>query len=123
MLNPFNRPCTIPRGFAVATLSHAVLGTDSECKQGQHSPRELTSNSSHAQASSKTAATASQPRNIVAAYSSSSSSKRAEKPPTGRLEAFLQRAQQTSDTNEHLDSARAQPKVQVTSSEKISYLR
>ena len=35
----------------------------------------------------------------------------------------LQRAQQTSNTGEHLDSARAQPKVPVTSSEKISYLR
>ena len=79
VLNPFNRPCTIPRGFAVATLSHAVLGTDSECKQGQHSPKQLTINLSQAQARSKTAATASQPRNIVVAYSSSS--KRAEKPP------------------------------------------
>jgi len=27
VLNPFNKPCTIPRGFAVATLSYAVLET------------------------------------------------------------------------------------------------
>jgi len=122
VLNPFNRPCTIPRGFAVATLSHAVLETDNEGKatQVQHSSRQLTTNLLHQGYANKT-------RQAQASSSRSSSSKRAKKF-SGRLYSggILQSAaftQRTSDTGEHLDSACAQHKVPITLSEKVSYLR
>jgi len=134
VLNPFNKPCTIPRGFAVATLSHAVLKTSSDKPTlVQHSPRQMTPNLSQQAYADQTRKQASnsgsQPRNIVAACSSSSSnsSKRTEKPlGLSDSEAILQRAfstQQTNDSGEYLHSARAQPQVPVTSSEKVSYLK
>jgi len=85
VLSPFNKPCTIPREFAIATLSYAVLETDSECKPTtlQHSSRQQTTNLSdqgHAGQTRREQASSSgsQFRNIVAACSSSS--KRVEKP-------------------------------------------
>jgi len=132
VLNPSNKPCTIPREFAVATLSHAVLETNSDKPTlVQHSPRQLTPNllqQAYADQTRKQASSSgSQSRNIVAACSSSSSSKRTAKPLTGRLESkILQRTastQQTSDSGKYLHSARAQPQVPVTSSEKVSYFR
>ena len=87
VLNPFNKPCTIPRGFAVATLSHAVLETNSDKPTlVQPCPRQLTPNLSQQayadQTRKQASSSGSQPRNIVAACSSSSSNsnKRTEKP-------------------------------------------
>ena len=123
VLNKSNKPCTISRGFAIATLSSAVLETDSKCKPTtlQHSSRQLTINLSeqgHAGQTRREQANSrgSQFRNIVAACSSSS--KRAEKS-SSRLDGkeTLQRAVstlQTSDTGERLDRACAQPKVSIT---------
>ena len=135
VLNPFNKPCTIPRGFAVTTLSHAVLITNSDKPTlVQHCPRQMTPNLSqraHADQTRKQASNSgSQPRNIVAACSSSNnnnSSKLIEEP-LGRSdsEAILQRTfttQQTSDSGEYLHSARAQFQVPVTSLEKVLYLK
>ena len=127
MLNPFNKSCTIPREFAIATLSYGALATDNECKptELQHSPRQLTTNLSRQTPQAQASSSGSKLRNIVAACSSSS--KRAKKP-SGRLdsEGILQRAdsaQQTSDSGERLASACGEPKVPITSSKKVSYLR
>jgi len=130
VLNPFNKPFSIPRGFAIATLSSAVLQIDSRYTPAtlQRNFRQLTINLSDQGRRAQASSSSGRFRNNVAACSSGSSSEHAAEKSSRWLEGevALQRAastQQTSDVSECLDSARAKPKVSITLSEKVSYLR